>query len=90
MEKWANYGIMAKRMDAGGSHISKVQVFLEPCSISSRAMTGAIPLDKSFVIVQIEKGSTFVTLIGYEGHWQKGSDVHVVEIGGAWKCYCRG
>ena len=83
MEKWANYGIAAKRMDETGHHIQKVLVYLAPCSISSRAMIGALPLDKSFIIRQVEKGETVVTLFGCDGHWQKGSDVHVVEIGGA-------
>lgn len=82
MEKWANYGIAAKRMDETGHHIQKVLVYLWPCTISSRVILGPMELDKSFVIDQVEQGKTFVTMVGKDGNWSLGSDVHVVEIGG--------
>lgn len=79
MEKWADYGISAKRLDTGGDRIERVLVHVD------KGTTFGPPNDwaRSEVVSAIGNGSSFVTILKpEEDRWKRGSDVGVVVVDG--------
>lgn len=77
MEKWADYCISAVQYDADRNHIEEVEVRED----KGDTLGEASKWKRETVASSIKDGKTFVTILkGSNGKWEKGEDVHAIEI----------
>jgi Protein of unknown function (DUF3892) len=76
MPKWADYGISNVRYNAAHTHIDKVKVREDKGDTLGTEEEWA----RTKVVSEIEKGTTFVTILKTDDKWKKGQDVHLVTV----------
>jgi len=77
MSKWADYGISAIRYNADHSHITMVRMHAD----NGETIGVSSDQTRKYVISEIKKGTTFVTIIkNAEGKWSKGQPVYVIKV----------
>ncbi len=79
MEKWADYGILGKRLDSEGTRIVKVEVRED----KGDKLGSAEERTRSQVVSAIDNGESFVTiLLDANNKWSKGQAVHIITVNG--------
>ncbi|MFW6116392.1 MAG: DUF3892 domain-containing protein [bacterium] len=78
MDKWADFGISHVRYDSSGMHITRVRIHKDLGDTFAPSQEMA----RSEVVLEIERGTTFVTITRSNGKWRKGEDVHIVKVRG--------
>lgn len=78
MAKWADYGISAVRYDVNHQRIEKVKVHKD----NGDTIGSPSEWTRAQVVLTIEAGNTFVTILNQGGSWRKGQNVHIVVING--------
>ncbi len=77
MTKWADYGISEIRYNQAKTHVVRVKLHMD------NGDTIGTPKEwvRSEVVSALERGKSFVTiLMGSDGKWRKGQDVHLVTV----------
>ncbi len=78
MAKWADYCILGVQYNREKTHIVKARVVKD----NGDNFGAVVEWSRSQVVLEIERGNTFVTIVKDNGNWRKGQDVHTVTVNG--------
>jgi len=77
MDKWADYSISEVRYNTEHTHIEKAKVHED----KGDKMGGAVEWTRSQIVVAIENGKSFVTILrNASNNWGKGEDLRIITI----------
>lgn len=78
MAKWADYLISEVRYDSKKDHIIRVKSHED----KDTSVGSAFEETRSSVVDKLKIGNTYCTIVKASGKWSRGSDLHVVKVGG--------
>ena len=79
MEKWADYGISAVKLNGKGNYINQVRVHKD----KGNAMGDAEVWSREQIVSALENEYTFITILnGKQGIWSEGQKVNIVLVNG--------